>query len=510
MRSIDRRKASPQLVALDVVLGQPDRTAVGGRCPIPVTVPAQELGVRRGQRLIVGERRIGEQRLEEVKPGLRVRGKRHGRGTIDFDHRGRIELGQRAVQGGDLRPLRCSRVGGLDMEGGDRRLQLESSGAAQLQCPMQGFQPFGDRRAVPEVPVLTVQGDVASLVIDACLVARVVEQHQRQQPPALCIFGHQLTEQSAQTERLGAELPADEFFAAGRGVALIEDQIDDLEDAADPSRQLLVLGDGVGDMRIGDFVLGPHDALAHRRLGHKESACDLAGRQAADCSEGESDASRHVKRRVTAGEDQPQAIVGKSAIGEHLGHSLRVLAVALDAHQLSETFSAGRMDETTFEGSYYEVRGAVNQPKGVQQPHIPMLIAGGGEKVTLKLVAQHGDLCNIIESPAGLERKFAILREHCEAAGRDYDAIRRTSVSLCALADSDDEARAMLPEGAGALFPGDVRDYGLIGTVQTVRERLARYEAAGVQELAINFIAADPSELMRRYASEFVTAEAIA
>jgi F420-dependent oxidoreductase-like protein len=167
-------------------------------------------------------------------------------------------------------------------------------------------------------------------------------------------------------------------------------------------------------------------------------------------------------------------------------------------------------DETTFEGSYYDVRGAVNQPKGVQQPHIPMLIAGGGEKVTLKLVAQHGDLCNIIESPEGLERKFAILRQHCEAAGRDYDAIRRTSVSLCALADSDDEARAMLPEGAGALFPGDVRDYGLIGTVQTVRERLARYEAAGVQELAINFIAADPGELMRRYASEFVTAEAIA
>ncbi len=167
-------------------------------------------------------------------------------------------------------------------------------------------------------------------------------------------------------------------------------------------------------------------------------------------------------------------------------------------------------DETTFEGRHYRVRGAANEPKGVQQPHIPMLIAGGGEKVTLKLVAQHGDLCNIIESPEGLERKFAILREHCEAAGRDYDTIRRTSVSLCALADTDEEARAMLPEGADGLFPGDVRDYGLIGTVDTVRERLVRYEAAGVQELAINFVAADPAELMRRYASAFVNDTAVA
>jgi alkanesulfonate monooxygenase SsuD/methylene tetrahydromethanopterin reductase-like flavin-dependent oxidoreductase (luciferase family) len=148
-------------------------------------------------------------------------------------------------------------------------------------------------------------------------------------------------------------------------------------------------------------------------------------------------------------------------------------------------------DVTTFDGEYYNVHNA-------------MLIAGAGEKVTLKLVAQYGDLCNIIESPAGLERKYAILRDHCEAVGRDYDEIRRTSVSLCILADTDEEARAMVPDGAGALFPSDVRDYGLIGTPDTIRARLARYEEAGVQELAINFIAQDPVALIRRYASEFM------
>jgi F420-dependent oxidoreductase-like protein len=163
-------------------------------------------------------------------------------------------------------------------------------------------------------------------------------------------------------------------------------------------------------------------------------------------------------------------------------------------------------DETTFDGSYYQVRGATNQPKGVQQPHIPMLIAGGGEKVTLRLVAQYGDACNMLESPEALERKFAILRRHCDEVGREYEAIHRTATTMCIIADTDARARAALPEGAGDLFPGDIRDYGLIGTPETIRERLARYEGAGVQELAISFAAADQPALMRQYAAEFIGA----
>jgi alkanesulfonate monooxygenase SsuD/methylene tetrahydromethanopterin reductase-like flavin-dependent oxidoreductase (luciferase family) len=68
----------------------------------------------------------------------------------------------------------------------------------------------------------------------------------------------------------------------------------------------------------------------------------------------------------------------------------------------------------------------------------------------------------------------------------------------------DEEAQAALPPGAGDLFEGDVREYGLIGTPDTIRERLARYEAAGVQELAISFASQDPQALMRRYAAEVI------
>src|ERR1051326_3572959 len=63
--------------------------------------------------------------------------------------------------------------------------------------------------------------------------------------------------------------------------------------------------------------------------------------------------------------------------------------------------------EAVFEGRYYQLRGAINQPKGVQQPHIPLLIGGGGEQVTLKLVAQYGDACNITGSLATIQHKFA-------------------------------------------------------------------------------------------------------
>jgi F420-dependent oxidoreductase-like protein len=161
-------------------------------------------------------------------------------------------------------------------------------------------------------------------------------------------------------------------------------------------------------------------------------------------------------------------------------------------------------EEATFEGEYYQVRGAINQPKGVQQPHIPLLIAGGGEQVTLKLVAQYGDACNMIEEPAALAQKFAVLKAHCEAVGRDYTTIHRTAMTLGIIADTDEQAQALVPDWTTAIYPGDVRAYWLVGSPETIRRRIAAYEEAGVQELAINFV--EPTHLhpIRRFASEVI------
>jgi F420-dependent oxidoreductase-like protein len=161
-------------------------------------------------------------------------------------------------------------------------------------------------------------------------------------------------------------------------------------------------------------------------------------------------------------------------------------------------------DVTSFDGKYYRLVEAVNQPRGVQQPRIPMMIAGGGEKVTLKLVAEYADFCNVMESPAAAERKFSILRDHCATVGRDYDDITRTVTTACLIADTDEEAAAALPPGMGAFYPGDFGSYLLYGSLDTVRRRIEAYEAAGVEELIVGFHDATNPEAIRRFAKEFL------
>ena len=143
-------------------------------------------------------------------------------------------------------------------------------------------------------------------------------------------------------------------------------------------------------------------------------------------------------------------------------------------------------EEATFEGKYYQVRGAINQPKGVQKPHIPLLIGGGGEKVTLKLVAQYGDACNVSGDIPTLKHKFDVIKQHCEAIGRDYESIHRTSISICSIAETDEEALAKIPPALRMRF-GDRINSGLIGSPATIRQRLAAFEEAGVQELILGF-----------------------
>jgi alkanesulfonate monooxygenase SsuD/methylene tetrahydromethanopterin reductase-like flavin-dependent oxidoreductase (luciferase family) len=62
----------------------------------------------------------------------------------------------------------------------------------------------------------------------------------------------------------------------------------------------------------------------------------------------------------------------------------------------------------------------------------------------------------------------------------------------------------MVPEGSELVFPGDIRSYGLVGTIDTIRQRLAAYEAAGVQELVISFLDAPQVDMMQRFAKAFV------
>lgn len=159
-------------------------------------------------------------------------------------------------------------------------------------------------------------------------------------------------------------------------------------------------------------------------------------------------------------------------------------------------------EEATFEGTYYQVRGAINQPKGVQKPHIPLLIGGEGEKVTLRIVAQYADACNIGGDIPTIRHKLAVLKQHCAEIERDYESIRRTTlIDDCVIAETEAGVLAKLtPQQRDNL--DELRKSWLIGTPDQIRERLAEYEEAGIQELIVRFVDGAQLDPLRLFARE--------
>ena len=86
-----------------------------------------------------------------------------------------------------------------------------------------------------------------------------------------------------------------------------------------------------------------------------------------------------------------------------------------------------RGSEKPFRSEHYQLERPLNSPQSLTRPHPPILIGGGGEKKTLRLVAQYADACNLFPTPE-IPRKLDILREHCQAVGRNYDDIEKTSL----------------------------------------------------------------------------------
>ena len=81
--------------------------------------------------------------------------------------------------------------------------------------------------------------------------------------------------------------------------------------------------------------------------------------------------------------------------------------------------------EAPYVGKYNRLARTLNSPQSLQRPHPPILIGGGGEKKTLRLVAQYADICNLFPGP-DLAHKLDVLRQHCSDVGRDYDEIEKT------------------------------------------------------------------------------------
>lgn len=136
----------------------------------------------------------------------------------------------------------------------------------------------------------------------------------------------------------------------------------------------------------------------------------------------------------------------------------------------------------TFEGEYYHIHGPINEPRGVQKPYPSLWIGGGGEQVTLKLVAKYGNAANFAGSPDEYRHKCDILRGHCEQVGRNYDEIIRSSnANIVFLKPGDEIERAT--EKVRSTYRWSVEQMqqaAIVGTPEQVVARLQAMANAGV------------------------------
>jgi F420-dependent oxidoreductase-like protein len=101
-----------------------------------------------------------------------------------------------------------------------------------------------------------------------------------------------------------------------------------------------------------------------------------------------------------------------------------------------------------YQGRYYQLEETLCNPQPLSRPHPPILIGGAGEQKTLKLVAQYGEACNLFAmmGPEVVRAKLEVLKRHCEAAGRDYEAIEKTTLGTVNLAPGGQSAAEVVAQ----------------------------------------------------------------
>lgn len=147
--------------------------------------------------------------------------------------------------------------------------------------------------------------------------------------------------------------------------------------------------------------------------------------------------------------------------------------------------NAWRDGRVTFDGKHYQLDGAIVQPKPLQDGGIPLWIAGGGEKVTLKIAAKYAQYTNFTSEPEGFAHKSQILAEHCRNVGTDFDAIVRSANINPVVGTSDADVKDRLNRIRGRLAPvvGDGAADAMIGSMSGPAAGTAEQVIESLQQL---------------------------
>jgi len=141
--------------------------------------------------------------------------------------------------------------------------------------------------------------------------------------------------------------------------------------------------------------------------------------------------------------------------------------------------------KATFEGKYYRIKNAICSPR--PKPIPPIMIGGGGEKLTLRVVAKHADWWNLPNvSVETFKHKLEVLEDHCEKIGRNPAEIKKTLANIVAIAETMEEARRIAIESP-FISLGNMENF-IIGNPDAVTEKISEYVELGMEHFILRFL----------------------
>jgi F420-dependent oxidoreductase-like protein len=174
---------------------------------------------------------------------------------------------------------------------------------------------------------------------------------------------------------------------------------------------------------------------------------------------------------------------------EHRAYGFEFPPLSERFERLEEALQIARAmfteERATFEGRYFRVDGALNNPKPLRGD-IPIVIGGSGERKTLRLVAQYADGCNIFGDTEHARHLMEVLARHCDDVGRDPAEITKTRLGILAIAPGHEEAMAKLEAIRQAGTPEDrIKTVVMAGDPDSIAEQAAAFIDAGIEGLTL-------------------------
>ncbi|RLG48257.1 MAG: F420-dependent oxidoreductase [Thermoproteota archaeon] len=166
-----------------------------------------------------------------------------------------------------------------------------------------------------------------------------------------------------------------------------------------------------------------------------------------------------------------------------------------------------------YNGRYYRIEGAVCEPKPLQNPHPPITIGGAGEKLMMKLIAQHADRCNFAHrSPDEYSHKLSVLKVACTKVGRDFGEIEKSWWGRVIISKDEKEVKKQIKtlyksqsrESPFKEWTEKVKANSIVGTPEECVEKLRKYIKLGVTYFILRFGDAPSKNGLRLFAEEVI------